>query len=170
MNQIRVAGIVKESVVDGPGLRFVVFAQGCKHNCPGCHNPKTHSFDGGQVMKISEIIEQIDNPLLRGVTFSGGEPFEQAEGFAELAAEIKNLKIGPHQLDIVTYTGYTYKEIFLRSREDRAWKDLLMATDILIDGPFMHEYRDPSLKYRGSYNQLIIDVKETLKQRRMVTL
>jgi len=163
VSQIRVAGIVKESVVDGPGLRFVVFAQGCKHNCPDCHNPETHPFDGGKLMKINEIIEMIDNPLLSGVTFSGGEPFEQAAAFAELAAEVK--KLG---LNVLTYTGYTFEQIIFLSKENKAWMDLLRLTDILIDGPFIISKKDLSLKFRGSSNQRIIDVQKSLIEGRVV--
>ena len=83
---LRIAGIIKESIVDGPGIRLVVFAQGCKHHCPGCHNPETHSFTGGKLVSIASIMEMVkSNPLLDGLSFSGGEPFEQAKMFAELA-------------------------------------------------------------------------------------
>lgn len=132
MSRINVAGIIKESVVDGPGIRYVVFAQGCPHRCEGCHNPETHPFSGGKKKDINEIIEEIrENPLLSGVTFSGGEPFCQAEAFAKLAVEVK--KLG---LNVVTYTGYTFEEVIFLSEKNKAWKDLLYETDILIDGPF----------------------------------
>ena len=88
--QIRIAGIVKESIVDGPGIRLVVFTQGCKHNCPGCHNPQSHSFNGGKLIDIETVLEQVKrNPLLDGLTFSGGEPFEQADVLAQLASKLK---------------------------------------------------------------------------------
>lgn len=132
MSRINVAGIIKESVVDGPGIRYVVFAQGCPHRCEGCHNPETHPFSGGKKKDINKIIEEIrENPLLSGVTFSGGEPFCQAEAFAKLAVEVK--KLG---LNVVTYTGYTFEEVIFLSEKNKAWKDLLYETDILIDGPF----------------------------------
>ena len=87
---IRIAGVVKESIVDGPGIRYVVFAQGCKHNCKGCHNPHTHSFEGGSIVEVDSIISEMKrNPLLDGITLSGGEPFEQAEGFAVLAQKAR---------------------------------------------------------------------------------
>ena len=159
MDRIKVAGIIKESVVDGPGIRLVVFAQGCKHNCPGCHNPETHPFNGGIDIKICEIIEEIKGiPLLCGVTFSGGEPFEQAEGFTRLGEEIK--KLG---LNVLTYSGYTYEKILSHSIKNRAWKNLLQVTDILIDGPFDISKKDISLKFRGSSNQRIVDVQKSLK-------
>ena len=104
---LRIAGIVKESIVDGPGIRLVIFAQGCKHNCPGCHNPETHSFEGGNLISVEEILEKVKkNPLLDGVTFSGGDPFEQGEAFSILGEKVKTLG-----LNVMTYTGYTYEEI-----------------------------------------------------------
>ncbi|MDF2524364.1 MAG: nrdG, partial [Clostridiales bacterium] len=103
--QLRISGIIKESIVDGPGIRLVIFAQGCRHHCPGCHNPETHSFEGGQLITIAEILGMMKrNPLLDGITLSGGDPFEQAAEFAELARETR--KAG---LNVVTYTGYTYE-------------------------------------------------------------
>jgi len=155
--QIRVAGIVKESIADGPGIRYVVFAQGCRHNCPGCHNPQTHPFEGGTMMDADEILKQIkSNPLLDGVTFSGGEPFEQAEAFAVLAEEAARLG-----LNIIVYTGYTYEYIRENSNANPGWKKLLEAADTLVDGPFIQELCDPMLRFRGSSNQRIIDLKQT---------
>lgn len=155
--QIRVAGIVKESIADGPGIRYVVFAQGCRHNCPGCHNPQTHSFDGGSMMDVDEILQQIkSNPLLDGVTFSGGEPFEQAEAFAELAREATVLG-----LSIIVYTGYTYEYIRENSSAHHGWKELLETADTLVDGPFIQELYDHMLRFRGSSNQRIIDLKQS---------
>lgn len=153
--QIRVAGIVKESIVDGPGIRYVVFTQGCKHNCPGCHNPQTHSFEGGSMMDVGIILQQIkENPLLDGITLSGGEPLEQAEELAELAAKVKEMK-----LSVIIYTGYTYEQIIENSENRPGWKRLLQYTDILVDGPFMQELADPLLPFRGSSNQRVINLK-----------
>lgn len=153
--QIRVAGIVKESIVDGPGIRYVVFAQGCKHNCPGCHNPLTHPFEGGSMMDVDKILQQIkSNPLLDGVTFSGGEPFEQAVAFAVLAGEVARLG-----LNIIVYTGYTYEYIRENGSVQLGWSELLEAADTLVDGPFIQELYDPMLRFRGSSNQRIIDLK-----------
>jgi anaerobic ribonucleoside-triphosphate reductase activating protein len=136
--KIRLAGIEKESVVDGPGLRFVIFVQGCTRHCIGCHNPDTWDFDGGQEMDTGEILSQIgEGRLIRGVTFSGGEPFELAAVCALLAEQIKTLG-----LDIVTYTGYTFEELQTKSTADKDVKRLLEATDILMDGPFIAEERD----------------------------
>lgn len=153
--QIRVAGIVKESIVDGPGIRYVVFAQGCKHNCPGCHNPETHCFEGGYMIGIDTILQQIKtNPLLDGVTLSGGEPFEQAEAFVELAQKVKNMN-----LHVMIYTGYIYEEILSKSKSLPSWGELLEAADLLVDGPFIEAQKDYNLKFRGSANQRIIDLK-----------
>lgn len=127
---LRIAGIIKESIADGPGIRMVVFAQGCKHKCPGCHNPETHSFDGGTLVTVESVIEQAKrNPLLDGITFSGGEPFEQADVFAVLAREAKKL-----DLNIMTYTGYTYEYILANSPKHKGWVELLDETDILEIG------------------------------------
>lgn len=154
MEQIRIAGIEEESIVDGPGIRLVVFTQGCKHNCIGCHNPETHSFDGGELVDIDHIVEMIkENPLLDGITLSGGEPFEQALECSILARKVK--KLG---LNVITYTGYTFEEI-LRSKK---FRDLLLQTDLLIDGKFDISQKSMMLQFRGSTNQRVIDVKKYL--------
>ena len=157
MSSIRIAGIVKESIVDGYGFRFVVFAQGCPHKCKGCHNPETHDFAGGYDCGIEKILDAIgENPLLDGVTFSGGEPFCQAEGFCELAKGIRNRF---PTLNIMTYTGYTFEGLVREcERNSHAWK-LLSLTDYLIDGRYIEEERDLTLQFRGSRNQRIIDLK-----------
>lgn len=154
---LRIAGIEDESIVDGPGIRFVIFAQGCKHRCVGCHNPETHSFDGGISIDIDEIMNMLDeNPLLDGLTFSGGEPFEQARAFANLAKKAKE-----RGLNIITYTGYTYEEILREMNSRDGWQELLDITDILIDGPFDISQKSMLLKFRGSKNQRIIDIKKS---------
>ena len=163
---IRIAGIINESIVDGPGIRMVVFAQGCKHRCPGCHNPETHSFEGGKLVSVDSILELAKrNPLLDGITFSGGDPFEQAEAFTVLAREAKKLN-----LDIMTYTGYTYEYIVENSSRHRGWETLLNETDILVDGRFELDKRNLLLKFRGSGNQRLIDVKRTRAENRMVVI
>ena len=160
MNQtnttIRIAGIVRESIVDGPGLRFVVFSQGCPHRCKGCHNPDTHDFQGGYDCSINKIIEEIDkNPLLSGVTFSGGEPFYQAKEFYELGLEIKK-----RNLDIIAFSGYTIEQLQEMIDENRYIGKLLEIIDYLIDGPFILAEKDLTLLYRGSRNQRFIDMSE----------
>lgn len=112
-DSIKIAGIVRESIVDGPGIRFTIFSQGCPHGCPGCHNPETHDFAGGQDCSIERLLEEIDkDPLLAGVTFSGGEPFCQAEAFALMGKYIKK-----RGLTITIFSGYTYEEISSMSRK-----------------------------------------------------
>lgn len=161
---LRLAGLVQESIVDGPGLRLTVFAQGCPHHCPGCHNPQTHSGQGGELRDVVGIVELVRaNPLLDGVTLSGGEPFGQAEAMAELARRVKALG-----LHVMTYTGYTFEVLLagLRLRED--WRRLLEQTDVLVDGPFLQEQRRLGLRFRGSANQRILDVPASLAQGRAV--
>ncbi len=163
-DEIKVAGIVKESIVDGPGIRFVVFTQGCKHKCPGCHNPKTHSFNEGTVVSVDSVINTVSkNPILDGITISGGEPFEQAEACAELADKIRSMG-----LNVITYTGYTYEHLTELSTKNKQWSKLLDTTDILVDGKFEISKKNGRLKFRGSENQRIIDVKQSRKRNKII--
>ena len=151
---IRISGIVEESIVDGPGIRLVVFTQGCKHNCKDCHNNHTHDFGGGYDISTDEVINLIKaNPLLDGVTLSGGDPFEQAIACNNLAIEVKELG-----LNVITYTGYTFEQIIKNEEHMK----LLLNTDILIDGKFEVSHKDLTLPFRGSKNQRIIDVKKSI--------
>ena len=145
-------------------MRRVFFSQGCKHNCEGCFNPDTHDFNGGELINIESLIKDVlDNPMLRGVTFSGGDPFEQAEQFAYMAERFKK-----NNLNIWCYTGYTF-EYILDHREDRiGWNELINNIDILVDGRFDISKKDENLKYRGSSNQRIIDVKKSLEDGKIV--
>lgn len=151
--KIQLAGIEEESIVDGPGIRLVIFTQGCHHNCRGCHNPKTHPYTGGTWYNINNIVTMYEiNPLLDGITFSGGEPFFYASILFGLA-HIIHAKGG----DVVTYTGYTYEELLNGvAHGNKDWLALLNATDILIDGPYVENLRDLELQYRGSSNQRIL--------------
>ena len=150
--KIRISGIVNDSVVDGPGFRLAVFTQGCPHRCPGCHNPQTHDFEGGREIDTQEIIEKLrGNPLLDGITLSGGEPFCQGAACAELASAAHALG-----LNVWTYSGYTYEQLLAGDAEQRA---LLAETDVLVDGPFVLPQRTLELRFRGSANQRLIDVK-----------
>lgn len=161
---LRVAGIVKESVVDGPGLRLVVFTQGCSRRCPGCHNPHTWDPEGGSEVAVEEIVSMVkQNPLLRGVTLSGGEPFAQAAPLACLARKVRE----PGK-DVVTYTGYTWEELVELARGDPAVRDLLELSHYVVDGPFIRELHDPALPFRGSANQRIIDVAASLARGEVV--
>lgn len=154
---IRLAGIVRESIVDGPGIRFTVFCQGCPHGCPGCHNPESHDFSGGRDCSIDRLLEEIDkDPLLAGVTFSGGEPFCQPEGFLELAKGVKE-----RGLNITSFSGYTFEQLADMAAENIAVRDLLDMTDILVDGPYIKAQRDLTLQFRGSGNQRVIDMNRT---------
>lgn len=157
---LRLAGVIRESIVDGPGWRFVVFAQGCPHHCPGCQNPQTHDFAGGYDSKVGNLIAELrKNPLLSGVTLSGGDPFAQAEPFAVLAAEVH--KLG---LNVITYTGWTYEQIMDGLDSHAGWRELLAETDVLVDGRFLLEEKSLAILFRGSRNQRTIDVKRSQAQ------
>lgn len=160
IKNLRLSGICYESLVNGPGIRRVIFAQGCIHNCKGCFNPDTHDFNGGEEREIASILKDIkENPLLQGVTFSGGDPFEQAEGFALLAKGIKEMG-----LNIWCYTGYTIEYILQNLHSHKGFYDLLSNIDVLVDGEFIEEKADSTLKFRGSSNQRIINVPESLER------
>jgi anaerobic ribonucleoside-triphosphate reductase activating protein len=164
METIRLAGVIRESVVDGPGWRFVVFAQGCPHKCPGCHNPDTHDPAGGYDADPAVLIAEIKkNPLLRGVTLSGGEPFFQAKGLAALAREIHAMG-----LDVFAYSGYTFEELLDGASKENGWLELLRECDVLIDGRYIQAQRSLNLLFRGSKNQRIIDVAASLAAGRAV--
>jgi len=154
--QLRISGIIDESIVDGPGFRYVVFTQGCPHDCPGCHNPQTHDFTGGTLIDPLSLLPEIDaNPLLSGVTFSGGEPFVQPEALLPLAREIK--KRGLH---LLIFSGYTYEQLTGLARTNQAIRELLQLCDTLIDGPYIEEERDLTLQFRGSANQRILQLRD----------
>lgn len=150
---LQINNCIEESIVDGPGLRFVIFTQGCPHHCPGCHNPQTHQMAGGTSAETEILLARImENPLLQGVTFSGGEPFLQSSVLADLAQ-----KLHANSLDVVTYTGYTLER--LKAMKNEGVDALLRETDLLIDGPFQFEKRDLTLPFRGSVNQRIIELR-----------
>ena len=152
--EIRIAGTVEDSIVDGPGLRFVVFTQGCPHRCDGCHNPETHDFAGGKVTTTDALFEQcMENPLCSGVTFSGGEPFCQAEALYELGSRFKSA--GKH---LMCYSGWTFEELLAKAQREESVGKLLSIADVLVDGKFDISKRSLSLQYRGSSNQRLLDV------------
>lgn len=158
--KIRMAGVANDSIVDGEGIRFTLFVQGCPHNCEGCHNPQTHDFNSGYIDDTDKILEQIkQNPLLDGVTFSGGEPFCQAEALSYLGKQLKGLGY-----DIVTYTGYTLEYLLEHGNKENKWLDLLKVSDFLVDGRFELDKKRWDLRFRGSSNQRYLDCKESLKQ------
>ncbi len=151
---LRVAGLVEDSIVDGPGLRLSVFTQGCPHHCPGCHNPQTHDPAGGRDCALEEIVRRLDdNPLLSGITISGGEPFLQGEACAALAREAH-----ARGLNVWTYTGYTYEQLLVMSESDAGVAALLAETDTLVDGPFILAEKSLDCPWRGSRNQRLIDL------------
>jgi anaerobic ribonucleoside-triphosphate reductase activating protein len=156
---LQVAGIQYDSIVDGPGIRLALFVQGCSHRCPGCHNPETHDPRGGKPLEITQIVEIIDGcDNIDGVTISGGEPFEQTEPVAALAAAVTE-----KGLDLVIYSGYYIENLLEKSRIDKNIYPILAKGLLLIDGPFIENKSDLTLPFRGSCNQRIIDLPATLR-------
>lgn len=157
--KIRLAGIEYDSLVNGEGTRTTIFAQGCRHHCPGCFNPETHDFNGGELFEVKDIFEKIkDDPFLDGVSFSGGDPLEQPEAFAELAEMIK--QNNPDR-NIWCWTGYKIEYLLKNKIHEPGMKKLLDLIDVLVDGRFEQSLFIDSLKYRGSSNQRIIDMNRT---------
>lgn len=151
---VRVAGIVQNSIVDGVGLRMAVFFQGCNHKCKGCHNPHTWDIEGGYLTTTTDILrDYAEDPLLDGLTLTGGEPFLQPAAAAVLAAGTKR-----HKGNVWCYTGFLYEQ--LTEQQDPNVQELLSLVDILVDGPFVLEKKDISLKWKGSSNQRVLRLKE----------
>ncbi len=154
-HEIRVNDFITDSIVDGFGLRFVVFTQGCKLRCKGCHNPKTHALDEGTLISTLDIRKKWKkNPLLHGLTISGGEPFLQVDAVLDLVLMAK-----ADGLDVIVYSGYTYEALISRNCE--VTNQILKEADYLIDGPFIEALKNLNLLWRGSSNQRIIDLKKT---------
>ncbi|MGB4589104.1 MAG: anaerobic ribonucleoside-triphosphate reductase activating protein [Clostridiaceae bacterium] len=163
--KIRIASLLEDSIVDGEGLRLVVFAQGCLHACPGCHNPSSHPLNEGYLIDEEEIIELLlSNPLLSGITLSGGEPFLQVDAFTSLCEAIAKVKqeLDP-EFTIMAYTGYTLEEM-LHHGSSQKYLPLLKHIDILVDGRFIKSQKSLELKFRGSKNQRIIDLKQSMRK------
>lgn len=159
--EIRIAGTVSESIVDGPGFRYAVFVQGCSHNCRGCHNPHTHDPNGGRLVDTDELFaECTENPLNKGVTFSGGEPFLQAAALYELGKRFKE-----HGLSLWCYSGWTFEELQKRGEDVQK---LLSVVDVLVDGRYVEERRTLSLPFRGSDNQRLVDVRKSIEKGEVV--
>jgi anaerobic ribonucleoside-triphosphate reductase activating protein len=157
-------GVEPESIVDGPGIRYAIFVQGCCFSCPGCHNSGLQSFEGGRRFFIEEILAAVKaNPLLDGITLSGGEPFTQAAACASLAGQVRSLG-----LSVMAFTGYRWEELATGERDD--WNRLLEVTDILVDGPFVRELRNLDLRFRGSSNQRLIHVPASIASGKPVVL
>lgn len=191
VSKVRISGVIKESIVDGHGLRFVIFAQGCCHNCKGCHNPETHNLEGGYLCNFDSIIREIDkNPMITGITFSGGEPFLQAKAFSELVREIKKMisiekriisekddtrrivrEEYPRNFHLLAYTGFKLEKLIEVANspnektdyDSNAIYELLHQMDAIIDGPFILEEKDLTLKFKGSKNQRYLKKEEIVK-------
>lgn len=156
--KIRIFGLQNDSIVDGPGIRYAIFTQGCYHNCKGCHNPESHDINGGKEYDVDSIVEKfLANPLIDGITFSGGEPFLQAIPLSYIAD-----KAHENKLSVIAYTGYTFEEIISGANEENCWKALLDKIDILVDGEFILDERSIELNFKGSKNQRMIDIPKTL--------
>ena len=156
---MRIAGIEKESFVDGEGIRFAVFVQGCSRHCTGCHNQITWDHSKGRDMEIEDIVKEFDkNPLLNGITITGGEPFEQAKGCAELAKMIK-----AKNKNVWCYTGFKLEELV--RKKDPDINKLLDNVDVLVDGPYKEELRDLDIEFRGSLNQRILHLDKRRERR-----
>ena len=155
---IKICGIEPESIVDGPGFRYVLFVQGCSHKCKGCHNPESWDPNAGINMSIQEILDDISRyPNIKNITISGGEPFEQVSAVNELVKILKT-----KNKHIMIYTGYTFEELFATYNPEVY--DIIRNTDILVDGKFELEKRDLTLTFKGSSNQRIIDVKKSMEK------
>jgi anaerobic ribonucleoside-triphosphate reductase activating protein len=163
---MRLSGITPESLVDGPGLRYVIFSQGCPHQCPHCQNPETWENGAGKEFSVRQVIRLLkrQKKTKQGITFSGGEPFLQAAELTEVALVARQLN-----WDVVTYTGYTYEELIQLINDGSSGVEaLLAASDILIDGKYLHKLRSIELPFRGSSNQRIIDLVKTREKGRIV--
>lgn len=161
---LQVFGLVPDSIVDGPGLRYGIFVQGCSHGCPGCHNPESQPREGGTAYSIQSIYEDIRaNKLIQGVTFSGGEPFEQPEACAVLAKQLKG-----DGYNIWAYSGYTFDALMGKAEGNPSIRDFLESVDVLVDGPYVEALHSYELDWRGSSNQRIIDMPKTLASGKIV--
>ncbi len=159
---IRIAGAIQESIVDGPGIRYVIFTQGCPFHCKGCHNPQAQSMSGGMDVRLDILYKEIiSDPLVKGVTFSGGEPFIQTSPLIILSKILKE-----KGYSIWSYSGFVYEKLL----SDPIYLKLLKEIDVLVDGPFILAKKSLELDFRGSSNQRIIDVKESLKQNKVILM
>ena len=159
--KIRIADVIEESFVDGVGVRFAIFVQGCPHHCKGCHNPTTHDFNGGRIVDTEEIIKKFSkSPLINGITLTGGEPLSQIDSITELAKSAKNIN-----LSVWCYTGYVYEDLLGDIKID----NFLDYVDVLIDGPFIESQRDLTMPFCGSRNQRLIDIPSSRAQEKIIT-
>ena len=166
--EIRLAAPLQyDSIVDGEGLRAVLWTQGCPHNCKGCHNPKTHSFKEGYLTDTMELIEELNKNIKYqdGITLSGGDPFMQPKAVNEIAKYVKSI-----DKNVWAYTGFEFEQLLEMSEKNNSIKELLNNIDVLIDGKFKIEELSLDLYYRGSRNQRVINVKESLKQNQVILI
>ena len=163
---MKMAGFYDESISNGIGWRAVLFVSGCPHNCPGCHNKEAQNFNYGKEFNSKEIIEKIkDNSILKGITISGGEPLCK-ENIKEVLQFIKDVKEVKPNFNIWCYSGYTLDELV--ARNDETTNETLKEIDVLVDGEYVESKKDPTLKFRGSSNQRIVDVKNSLKTHKFI--
>ena len=156
--------IQKDSIVDGEGIRSVIWTQGCRHHCPGCHNPTTHSFEDGFLLDVEDLKKQIEELEGQdGITFSGGDPMEQPEPCSEIAKFCKE-----KGLNIWCYTGYNYEELLQKAKKDSKILEFLKNIDVLVDGRFILKEKSYDVIFRGSKNQRLIDVPKSLKNEKVV--
>lgn len=162
--KIRLAGdITTDSIVDGEGIRSVIWTQGCIHNCPGCHNPKTHDFNGGFLREVSDVCEEIKNIEFQdGITLSGGDPLAQIDACLEIAKFAQSIG-----LNVWCYTGYKIEDLLKRCEKEKNLKELLENVDVLVDSPFILELKSYNVPFRGSKNQRLIDSKKTIKENKV---
>lgn len=161
---LRLAGVIRESIVDGPGIRMTVFVQGCPHHCKGCHNQHTWDFEGGYMSSVERVLEEAaKDKLLRGITLSGGEPFTQAKALTVLAKGARAMG-----LNVFCYTGYTFEQLYEQFDKHPEFRELLEQCDWLVDGRFIEEEMSLMLHFRGSRNQRILDVPKSLEQGKAV--
>lgn len=162
--ELRISGTVSESIVDGPGLRYTIFTQGCPHGCAGCHNPHTHDFGGGKLVDTDELFRECTaDGLNTGVTFSGGEPFCQPQPLYYLGTRFKER--GYH---LMSYSGWTFEELLKKAEHEEYVGKLLSILDVLVDGRFIEEQRSLALQFRGSENQRLIDVQKSLAEHTVI--
>ncbi len=160
------APLQRDSVVDGYGVRTVIWTQGCSHNCPFCQNPQTHDFDGGKEVELKEIFEELKTLKDQdGITLSGGDPLFQIEPITEIAKYAKHLG-----LNVWCYTGFTYEKILEFAQDKPIYLEFLKYIDVLVDGKFEIAKKDLTLLFRGSSNQRLIDVPATLKQNKVIII
>lgn len=162
--KIKIASVIDDSIVDGPGIRMTVFFQGCSHGCEGCFNKETWGFNGGHYCDVEDIYKAaMNNPLLDGITLSGGDPIYQVKGALELVKLFENTP-----LNIFVYTGFTFEELLEISKNNEDLQAFLEKIDYLVDGKFDITKKDISLRFRGSSNQRIINVKQSLKENKII--